>query len=195
METEKKNSTPESAPEPNNNVSTTPATTTTNTATKPVSPLPSMPKSISLKSISEASAKPAPTETKVARQILSAEFTREKLGEVWRAYTETIRAPRLKSWLQEHYPERGEGFTVVYPSLNDEHKRKLIDLSSGLVGYLREKLANTEIEIDWRIITNKEKQEAEHNIRPYTPWDILKFMSQKNPTIEDMRRELDLDLR
>jgi DNA polymerase-3 subunit gamma/tau len=196
MESEKKNAIAESSSEPDNKVSPTrTATPSTEVAAKPVSTLPSMPKSISLRSISEASAKPAPTETKIVQQALSNEFTEEKLREVWLAYSETVRAPRLKSWLQEHNPERGEGFIIIYPSINNEHKQRLIDLSSGLIGYLREKLANTEIDIDWRIITDREKQEAEHNIRPYTPWDILKFMSQKNPTIEDMRRELDLDVR
>ena len=195
MESEKKNSIAESVAEPDSKTSPIrPATT--ETATKPASSLPSMPKSISLKSMSEASAKPAPTETTAAPETtISNEFTEEKLREVWREYSETIRAPRLKSWLQEHNPERGEGFTVIYPSLNDEHKRRLIDLSGGLTGYLREKLANTEIEIDWRIISDREKQEREHSKRPYTPWDVLKFMIQKNPTIEDLRRELDLDTR
>ena len=80
-----------------------------------------------------------------------------------------------------------DGTTIVHELPNEGSK---IDFESGkheLMGYLRGKLHNHDIEI--RIVVN----EAMENKRAFTPQDRYNRLNQINPNLDTLRRTFDLD--
>ncbi|RYG44672.1 MAG: DNA polymerase III [Chitinophagaceae bacterium] len=80
-----------------------------------------------------------------------------------------------------------DGFTIVHELPNESSK---IDFESGLhdlVGYLRGKLHNHDINI--RLVVN----EAIDSKLAFTPQDRYNRLSQINPALDALRRTFDLD--
>lgn len=125
------------------------------------------------------------------------EFTQERLQEVWLEYTQQIQAkqPRMSSVLAEYKPTLKDHFIVSYPAINDRQKDLLAERSQDLVKTLREKLMNSQINVEWVVIDTTEAQSTDSKKRLYTSQDKLQFLIQKNPTLEDLRKELDMDFR
>ncbi|RZJ66186.1 MAG: DNA polymerase III [Flavobacterium sp.] len=80
-----------------------------------------------------------------------------------------------------------EGTTIIHELPNEGSK---IDFESGkhdLVGYLRGKLHNHDIEI--KIIVN----ESMESKKAFTPQDRYNRLNQINPNLDTLRRTFDLD--
>ena len=121
-------------------------------------------------------------------------FTEEEMVAKWLDYATSIRTkqPRLSSVLSEHTPKLADNFTITYPTLNEKQKKHLIDYTQAFVTHLRKELQNDKILIEWVI----EALSAEEiKSKAYTNDDKLRVLMQKNPAVEKLKRDLDLDFR
>lgn len=182
-----------------NNSSAQQTTAANNTSTNTDEPkktvLPNAPQSISLKNMMNPDvSKNTQDETTTTANYEENLFTQNELTEKWTQYAQSIQTkqPRLSSALLEFKPTLTDNFTVTYPTLSEKQKLQLIERSQALVDFLRNELNNHKIKIDW-IIQEKIIEESKNAI--YTRDDQLKFLIQKNPTIEQLKRDLDLDFR
>lgn len=168
-----------------------------NVTRKTDSELPPAPERISLKNV--LSGKGVEKELEVGQKqeiLLRNEFSQERLFEVWKQYANSIesRQPRLSSALQEYKPTLTDNFVIDYPTLSEKHKELLIERTKDLILFLRKELNNTIITINWTVAENEEGASAGKQ-RLYSPQDKLNFLIEKNPVLEELRKELDLDFR
>ncbi|MDR1056739.1 MAG: DNA polymerase III subunit gamma/tau [Prevotellaceae bacterium] len=174
------------------------------TAQQPVStvdvpktkPLPDAPQSISLKNMlnDAAEASDTPKEEVVKTEEPGVSFTEEQLVEKWRQYAQSIQAkqPRLSSALLEHTAKLVDGYIINYPALHEKQKQQLTERTQGLIDFLRKELKNPKIQIEW-VVEETILEKAKNAV--YTLDDKLKFLIQKNPVVEKLKKDLDLDFR
>lgn len=120
------------------------------------------------------------------------EFTQEELTHQWLLYAKKIKdeMPRSYSMLKSQLPALKEGYTISLKLIN---KSQAEDFNSrireGLLDFLRDNLRNKLITIDINI--------AEDNVynskRPYTAEEKFKYMAGKNPVLQKLKQEFNLD--
>ncbi|MDP4268263.1 MAG: hypothetical protein Q8880_12620, partial [Bacteroidota bacterium] len=120
---------------------------------------------------------------------LTTAFTAEMLEQRWKEYAESISqdSPSFSSTLLNSKPQLKGNFNIGVCVENlvqqDEFNEKKVDL----LGYLKEKLKNTEITI------TAEVKHVEVTERLYNPKDKFNKLAEKNPNVNDLRNKLELD--
>ena len=155
----------------------------------------SKPQSISIGGIGEISSellKPKVEKVEVEEETESDIFTFEQLLEKWMEFAEQNRQsrPRFANAMMVTTPQLENETTVVFLVSNQAQKESVEQrISPELLRFLRETLHNGNIRLDVRL------DEDGHVKGPslYTDEDKLKHLCQKNPTILELRKELDLD--
>jgi len=158
-------------------------------------PLPEVPKGISLKEITASTnPKPKKEEEKQEPIQISNNFSEESLIQEWINYAEQIKTklPRLSSRLVEHTPKFITGNLIQYPVINDQYKTVMETHSADLLKYLKTALGNNSISIEWIV---HEQNLGEGKQRLYTPQDKINYFSSKNPAFDKLMKDLDLDYR
>jgi len=117
-------------------------------------------------------------------------FTQQDLETQWDLLTETLKSglPHLYSMLKARQPKLSANhaveFTVDNKILADEFNQKRGELTD----FLRKSLNNYKIELKARIVEN-------HNdLKPYTDKEKYERMVVKNPALNNLREQLDLDI-
>ncbi|MDR0661465.1 MAG: DNA polymerase III subunit gamma/tau [Prevotellaceae bacterium] len=153
------------------------------------------PQSISIGGIGEISSellKPQEKEADTVEEVESSSFTFDQLQEKWLEFAEQNRKtrPRLANAMVVTAPRLEDETTVVFLVSNEAQKESVEQkLKAELSKFLRQSLRNGNISLDVRI-------DNEGHVKApslYTDEDKLKHLCQKNPTIIELRKELDLD--
>ena len=165
------------------------------TDTTRIKTVPAAPQSISLKDmLNNNTHKQKEEKEETSESIDENLFTEEELIETWRQYALSIqdKQPRLSSALQEYKPQLIDECVINYPTLNEKQKQHLIERTQGLISFLRQELKNNRIAIEW-VMQESIIEETKNAV--YTLDDKLKFLIQKNPVIDKLKKDLDLDFR
>jgi DNA polymerase-3 subunit gamma/tau len=113
------------------------------------------------------------------------------LKDLWKEYTESIKdsMPRMYSTLASHYPDlRKNGVIELELSNNAQFDDFNSKIKSELTGFLRKKSGNESLSIEVKIVKG-----ADNNIKPYTSDEKFKYLSRKNPLLNKLKQEFNLD--
>jgi DNA polymerase III subunit gamma/tau len=117
-------------------------------------------------------------------------FTAEALEAAWIRYAESIK--KDKSYVYATLTSRRhtlkENNTIELVLENETAVERINEEKTDLLGYLRRELRNYDI----KLVTVVNKSEAEKKL--YTPQDKFRRMAEKNPNINKLRQQFDLDI-
>jgi len=117
-------------------------------------------------------------------------FTEKEMLEAWGKYTEKVEKEgkyNLLSHLTMGVPKlRGHTISLEFP--NNTIKVEVERAKYELLSFLKESLQNFEIDLDIIVNETAEKKYA------YTPIEKYEKLKEKNPMIDVLRKEFDLDL-
>ena len=117
-------------------------------------------------------------------------FSPEELVEVWKVFVETIDLPQIKSALTMREPILGELWQVTYDLDSEIQLNRLtLDIKPKLLGFLRTRLKNEEIEIQFKV-TEHINQETS---LPYTDSEKWQTLVEKFPDLAKFRTKFGLD--
>jgi DNA polymerase-3 subunit gamma/tau len=118
------------------------------------------------------------------------EFTEAEMQSAWADYSSKVEKEgkyNLLSHLTMGTPKlEGSLIHLVFP--NDTIKVEVERAKYELLGFLREKLQNYEVDLSIEVNETETKRYA------YTAREKFEKLREKNPVIEDLRREFDLEL-
>jgi len=118
------------------------------------------------------------------------EFSEEEMQAVWNEYTTSVENDgkyNLLSHLTMGVPKL-EGSIIHLEFPNQTIKTEVERAKYELLGFLREKLQNYNVDLDITVNETSEKRYA------YTTREKFEKMKEKNPLIEKLRKEFDLDI-
>jgi DNA polymerase-3 subunit gamma/tau len=116
------------------------------------------------------------------------EFTAERFENVWSSYVGSVeRDKNFYATLSKHKPEINSN--VILLTVDNKVQADVIrDRKAEILGFIREKLNNYQIQIETRVteITSKDK--------PYTSQDKYNKMVEKNPVLKNLKDQLSLEI-
>ncbi len=119
-------------------------------------------------------------------------FDLQKLISVWKTFADEMNAQmrkQLYTTLSISTPELIDSTTIQYTIANKVQEEDIRETRTELLSYLKEKLNNSFI--DLKVVMTEKAPESE---RAYTTRDKFKKMAEKNPDLEKLRQQFDLDL-
>ncbi|MGB7784696.1 MAG: DNA polymerase III subunit gamma/tau [Salinimicrobium sp.] len=144
-------------------------------------------KSIQKKKELEAQKRDAKKEEEVVR---NGKFTEEQMQEAWHEFAQEQNDKGekiLSSIMQTDTPAlKGNKIWVELP--NETMKLELEKVQYYLMGFLKEKLQNTQIQLEVSVNEKAEKKFA------FTPIEKFEKLKEKNPLLEKLRSTFDLDV-
>ncbi|MBZ0326659.1 MAG: DNA polymerase III subunit gamma/tau [Altibacter sp.] len=118
------------------------------------------------------------------------EFDEPQMISAWKEYTDQVEQDgkyNLLSHLTMGVPKL-DGFLIHLEFPNETIKVEVERAKYELLGFLREKLRNYNVDISIEVNETIEKRYA------YTPREKFEKLKEKNPMIEKLRKEFDLDI-
>jgi len=125
-----------------------------------------------------------------AENLPTNEFSEEEMQAAWTEYTTNVESDgkyNLLSHLTMGVPKL-EGSIIHLEFPNQTIKTEVERAKYELLGFLREKLQNYDVDLDITVNETSEKRYA------YTTREKFEKMKEKNPLIEKLRKEFDLDI-
>lgn len=116
-------------------------------------------------------------------------FSAEDLTQAWLDYAEIIKnqSPHAANTLKNCKPQVKEDHKLVVTISNQVQNNRIKAIYSQLMGHLKNKLSNDYLELETHIANNAQKA------RPTTPQDKYRALLQKNPNLDKLRNNFDLD--
>src|SRR4030095_3226759 len=90
--------------------------------------------------------------------------------------------------LNKHQPRLLDNYVVEIPVDNPIQSDEIQSNKLELLSYLKDALSNTSIDLSPRVITS-----AEHTETAYTPAEKFSRMAEKNPDLNQLRQQFDLE--
>ena len=117
------------------------------------------------------------------------DFTLAELEEAWNQYALSIKAdkPRLNGLLKASTPILGKNYEVTFSLSNDLQEKAIQKEEAAILASLKKQLNNGKIKL--KIIIKQE------NVKKtlYTDTDKLNYLSEKNPKVNKLKQQLNLD--
>ncbi len=165
---------------------TVPETASPSSAKRPNRP----PAGISLKEMSRPAAQrqnPQEASGQAPAADLRTDFSQEQLQQAWNEYAEAIeKKPHLKHIMGNSQPRLQEDFCFEVGVHNQGMQEELLGNAAGILAALREKLRNTHVRMQVRIMETNEKRLA------YTAAEKYRHMQEINPLIDKLRENFGL---
>ena len=119
----------------------------------------------------------------------AADFSNEKFLKVWKSLAESLKeeSPSLHQAMTQYEPVVSENYQVLVQLDNSILEHTMQERKSELLGQLRRELNNYSVQLDFRV--NKLVVEQ----RAYLPAEKFKKLSEKNPLLLQLQKDLDLD--
>ena len=148
-------------------------------------------------SITENLTKKSSTKSEVNEMVVlpatTNPFSQQELETAWNEYAGKIEQQgrlTLHTTLTKRKPEMKDGFQVLFMTENPAVEKDVNDIKMELMAFLRKKLNNYSIQLSIRI----DKNAADTNRVPYTPKEKYERMAEKNPALNELRKQLDLEI-
>ncbi len=118
------------------------------------------------------------------------EFTQSQLENLWDEFAASIEmeSPNFFSTLTKRKPELKDNFLIELVIDNKVQEDEIIFRKADLLGFLRSKLNNSQIQLNTKIVLVQEKT------KPYTPQEKFNKMAEKNPELINLKKTLDLEI-
>ena len=119
-------------------------------------------------------------------------FTQEELLKVWQQFIDMVTTEKrmqLASTLSANDPIIKEDFAIEHSVTNKAQDEEFKKNKLELMAYLQKELKNTGITIETVI-----KEADPSTKKAYTSKEKFKQMAEKNPALEELRKQLDLDI-
>lgn len=156
---------------------------------KPVKPKPTVPGTISIKNHQQAKKEEIEGESEDMSGKPADDFDQAKLTTAWNELCLSFEKDKnFHSTLTKNKPTFKEGFQIVFEVDNKIQKSEIDDRKLELLPKLRETLNNFQIQLDVQV---NEKLE---NKKPYTPQEKFNKMASKNPALQKLKDQLDLEI-
>lgn len=120
-------------------------------------------------------------------------FTEDELIEEWQKFALTLKdkKPRMYNTLRAIQPVLEKNFEILVELKNGTQEAEFNhDLKHRLVNYLKNNFNNDHVDIKVRV---REDPEENSNGKLYTDDDKFKFMSEKNPALQKLKQQFNLD--
>ncbi|MBA3284315.1 MAG: DNA polymerase III subunit gamma/tau [Nitrosopumilus sp.] len=121
------------------------------------------------------------------------EFTQEQFAAAWTDFANKNKASgemSLCSILSKRTPVIDENNIINLQVDNEVSEDKINLVKSDLLTYLREKLDNGSLQLNMTVV----KDNSDNSNKLYTAIDKFKRMAEKNPAINDLRKQFDLEI-
>lgn len=117
-------------------------------------------------------------------------FTAEMLEDAWSRYAKTIqiKMPFLYATLTTRKHVLKENYCIELTVENETASERINEEKSELLEFLRKELNNFKIALN-AVVSKDEKE-----LKPYTPQDKFKRMAEKNPALNKLRQQFDLEV-
>lgn len=118
------------------------------------------------------------------------EFTEKELLEAWDKYIKYLKKKGRKILASNLAADRPklEGTTIKLELPNDTMKKEIELAQGGLMGYLKEELRNTDLNLAIKVNEEVSKKYA------FTPIEKYNKLKEKNPLVEKLKDTFDLDI-
>lgn len=119
-------------------------------------------------------------------------FAPEELTKQWLLFAEKIKEdmPRSYSIIRSQLPEIKENHIISLTLVNKSQAEDFnLRIREGLLDFLRNKLQNNLISIE----TNIAEDPANNGKKPYTAEEKFKHMAEKNPVLQKLKQDFNLD--
>lgn len=120
------------------------------------------------------------------------DFTQEELTKQWLAFAEKIREekPRSYSMIKSQHPDLADDYIIHLTLVNKSQAEDFnLRIRDGLLDFLRKNLQNKLISIDINIVEDPAGNEK----KPYTAEEKFKHMAEKNPVLQKLKKDFNLD--
>jgi DNA polymerase-3 subunit gamma/tau len=120
------------------------------------------------------------------------DFTQEELVHQWMQYADKIREemPRSFSILKSQQPNLKDDHTISITLINKSQAEDFnLRIKEGLLDFLRNNLQNKLITIE----INVTEDAANNGKKPYTAEEKFKYMANKNPVLQKLKQDFNLD--
>lgn len=122
----------------------------------------------------------------------SYEFSTEDLIKAWKEFAETVKdRPRLFHLFSSRKPEIKEKEVILIHLDNPLQKDILENILPQLLNGLRARLNNSNISIETKVIHTETNEKD--NGKLYTMEDKFNYLVKKNPVLQKLKRNMDLD--
>jgi len=160
--------------------------------TKDAAPAPSLFKNTSLASLKKKVEEVVNEEQKENFPDLKNSFDHETLIKFWSLFSDKAKSEgkiQLSTTLTMYVPVIKENYQIEISVHNPTQLELLVEEKEDLVNYLREKLSNYALNVHAVIDENREQGEE-----IFTNKEKYKKMAEKNPGLDDFRKQLGLEL-
>jgi len=117
-------------------------------------------------------------------------FTQEDLNTAWKEYVAGLKSemPHLYNSLAGYIPVLKDGFNIEISLENKLLETDLFQKKGEMLGFLRSKLDNYQLNLTAKV------EENSRELKPYTDKEKFDKMAAKNPALQKLREELDLEI-
>ncbi len=117
-------------------------------------------------------------------------FTQEDLNTAWKEYVAGLKSemPHLYNSLAGYIPVLKDGFNIEISLENKLLETDLFQKKGEMLGFLCSRLDNHKLSITSRV------EENSRELKPYTDKEKFDKMAAKNPALQKLREELDLEI-
>jgi hypothetical protein len=118
-------------------------------------------------------------------------FSKEQMAELWKSYVRKNIDKKDRSLyltLNSRVPEVKDNFELEFPIENVIQKQQIEAVSLDLVNHLREQLNN------FLIVLKTPIRKGEKQKTYYSAEERYKYLAEKYPIVEKLRKSLDLDI-
>jgi DNA polymerase III subunit gamma/tau len=128
--------------------------------------------------------------TNLQQPVREEKFTQEQLEFAWKSYAKTIENKNkdFYSTLINRNPEIKDDNIIEISIVNKLQENEFKDNRQDLLTHLRSELKNAKIQFRSKIIENVKEEKL------YFPDQILKKMAEKNPNINKLKNQLNLEI-
>jgi len=118
-------------------------------------------------------------------------FTQDELEEKWKVYAEQIKEPypRMYSTMSSQMPVLKENYFIEVKMNNFSQETEFArEIKQGLLNFLKKELQNAKIKIGTVIVSEVKKGK-----KPYTQEEKYQYLNKKNPNLDKLRQQFNLD--
>ncbi len=159
-------------------------------------PTPSSRKTISITENlnSKNASKPEVKKTEeVVEPVITNTFAIPDLESAWMEYANRLHTQgrfALHAALIKRTPELKENFSILFIVDNPAVEKDMNDIKMEFMAFIRKKLNNNQVQLSTVI----EKDGTSENKVPYTSKEKYEHMAAKNPALNELRKQLDLEI-
>ncbi len=127
-----------------------------------------------------------------AEAVMENDFTQEELTKQWLSYAEKIKEEKPRSYriIKSQLPEIKENHNISLMLVNKSQSEDFnIRIREDVLNFLRDKLQNNLITIEVNIAEDNSNNEK----KPYTAEEKFKYMAEKNPVLNKLKQDFNLD--